>query len=135
MISSLFKFLDANHSKVFWGYITFILLMAVKPLNGLNSHALNNIYIVEIRLDHLLHGILFLPWFFISIRIYRLPVWVAVVAGIGLAVAAEGVQYFLPYRAFNVNDMISNVIGMMLGLGILVFSIDKDARHTAHDAR
>ena len=56
-------------------------------------------------------------------------------AGIGLAVVAEGVQYFLTYRAFNVNDMISNVIGMMLGLGILVFSIDKDARHTAHDAR
>jgi len=71
MISSLFKFLDANHSKVFWGYIIFILLVVVLPLNG------------------------------------------------GLAVAAEGVQYFLPYRAFNVNDMISNVIGMMLGLGVM----------------
>ena len=47
----------------------------------------------------------------------------------------EGVQYFLPYRVFNVNDMISNVIGVMLGLGILVFSIIKDALHTAHDAR
>ena len=33
--------------------------------------------------------------------------------------AAEGVQYFLTYRAFNVNDMISNVIGMMLGLGVM----------------
>ena len=59
----------------------------------------------------------------------------AIIAGIGLVVGAEGVQYFLPYRAFNVNDMISNVIGVMLGLGIIVFSIDKDARHTAHDAR
>ena len=93
--------------------------MAEMPLNGLSSHALNNVYIVEIRLDHLLHGILFLPWFFISIRIYGLPVWVAVVAGIGLALAAEGVQYFLTYRAFNVNDMISNVIGMMVGLGVM----------------
>ena len=135
MIISFSKFLHENSSKVFWGYIAFILLMAVIPLNGLNSHALNNVYIVEIRLDHLLHGILFLPWFFISIRVYRLPVWVAIVAGIGLAVVAEGVQYYLPYRAFNVNDMISNVIGVMLGLGIVVFSIDKDARHTAHDAR
>ena len=119
MIISLSKFLHENSSKFFWGYITFILLMAVIPLNGLNSHALNNVYILEIRLDHLLHGILFLPWFFISIQIFRQPVWVAVVAGIGLAVSAEGVQYFLPYRAFNVNDMISNVIGMMLGLGVM----------------
>jgi hypothetical protein len=90
MIIAFSKFLYANPSKIFWGYITFILLMAVMPLNGLNSHALNNVYIVEIRLDHLLHGILFLPWFFISNHIYRLPVWVAVVAGIGLAVAAGG---------------------------------------------
>ena len=109
--------------------------MVVLPLNGFSSHALNNVYIVEIRLDHLLHGILFLPWFFISIHIYRLPVWVPIIVGLGLALSAEGVQYFLTYRAFNVNDMISNVIGVMLGLGILVFSIDKDARHTAHDAR
>ena len=134
-MNSFIKFLHSNPSKLFWGYIAFILLMAVMPLNGLNSHALNNVYIVEIRLDHLLHGILFLPWFFISIHIYGLPVWVAIIAGIGLVVGAEGVQYFLPYRAFNVNDMISNVIGVMLGLGIIVFSIDKDARHTAHDAR
>ena len=84
------KFLHSNHSKIFWGYITFIFLMVVFPLTGFRSHALNNVYIVEIRLDHLLHGILFLPWFFISIRIYGLPVWVAIIAGIGLAVAAEG---------------------------------------------
>ena len=135
MISSLSKFLNANSSNVFWGYIAFILLMVVLPLNGFSNFALNNVYVVEVRLDHLLHGILFLPWFFISICIYRLPVWLAIIAGIGLAVAAEGVQYYLPYRAFNINDMISNVIGVMLWLGILVFSIDKDARHTAHDAR
>ena len=120
MISSLSKLLNANPSKVFWGYISFILLMVVLPLNGLSAHALNNVYIVEIRLDHLLHGILFLPWFFISIRIYRLPVWVAIIAGLGLALSAEGVQYFLPYRAFNVNDMISNLIGLAGGgLGVI----------------
>jgi hypothetical protein len=65
--------------------------MVVLPLNGLSTHALNNGYILEIRLDHLLHGVLFMPWFFISIRIRRLPVWLAIIAGIGLAVGAEGV--------------------------------------------
>ena len=39
----------------------------------------------------------------------------AILLGILLALSAEGVQYFLPYRAFNVNDMISNLIGMGVG--------------------
>ena len=78
MISSLFKFLDANHSKVFWGYIAFILLVVVLPLNGISSHALNNVYIVEIRLDHLLHGILFSRGFY-----KHTPLQAAVVGGGG----------------------------------------------------
>jgi hypothetical protein len=85
MINTLFKFLDTNPVKIFWGYIVFVLLMVVLPLNGFSSHALNNVYIVEIRLDHLLHGILFLPWFFISVRLRQLPVFYAVAAGITLA--------------------------------------------------
>ena len=41
-------------------------------------------------------------------------------AGIGLALSAEGVQFYLPYRAFNVNDMISNLIGLAGGgLGVI----------------
>jgi VanZ family protein len=96
---------------------------------------INNYHVVHIRLDHILHGLLMMPWFFLSIRLHGMKVLPAILLGILLALSAEGVQYFLPYRAFNVNDMISNVIGMMLGAGIIVFSIDKDARHTAHDAR
>ncbi|RLD50386.1 MAG: hypothetical protein DRJ05_19680, partial [Bacteroidetes bacterium] len=32
------------------------------------------------------------------------------------AFSLEGIQYFLPYRAFNINDMVANGIGVILGL-------------------
>ena len=59
----------------------------------------------------------------------------ATLLGILLALSAEGVQYFLTYRAFNVNDMISNSIGELVGMGVLIFTIGEDIRRTAHDAR
>lgn len=37
------------------------------------------------------------------------------VMGIGLAVAAEGLQHWLPLRSFNPMDVIFNVLGVMLG--------------------
>ena len=44
----------------------------------------------------------------------------AILLGILLALSAGGVQYFLTYRAFNVNDMISNLIGLAGGgLGVI----------------
>ena len=32
-----------------------------------------------------------------------------------LAVGLEGVQYLLPYRAWNVNDAVGNILGFNLG--------------------
>ena len=119
MRSIIFQFLETHRVMLFRLYIILVILLVVLPLNGQEKLILNNIFIIEIRLDHLLHGVLFVPWFFISVRIRRLPVWVSIIVGIGLVVGAEGVQYYLPYRAFNINDMISNVIGMMLGLGVM----------------
>ena len=38
------------------------------------------------------------------------------------AFSLEGVQYFLPYRAFNINDLVANGVGVALGcLMIIVF--------------
>lgn len=39
----------------------------------------------------------------------------------GLVVSAfsEGIQHVLPYRTFNVNDVIANVVGIILGTPFL----------------
>ncbi len=46
--------------------------------------------------------------------------WIA--ALLLFAAATEWIQYYLPYRAFNINDLISNCLGIILGL-ILTFAV------------
>lgn len=40
--------------------------------------------------------------------------------GLLFASATEGLQYFLPYRAFNINDLLANLLGVMVGFAVLI---------------
>lgn len=40
--------------------------------------------------------------------------------GLLFASTTEGLQYFLPYRAFNINDLLANLLGVMLGFAVLI---------------
>ena len=40
--------------------------------------------------------------------------------GLLFASATEGLQYFLPYRAFNINDLLANLIGIMAGFALVL---------------
>ncbi len=99
-------------------YFGLLAVLMWAPLNGLGL-PLDN-YILGLRADHLLHASVYLPctlflWdLFRSKRRrgYRLAVWVAAVA-VGLL--TEGVQYLLPYRGFDVNDLVANTLGVTLG--------------------
>ncbi len=57
---------------------------------------------------HLYHGP-FSDWLLRRKMVY----WFIV--GVIFAGGVEGIQYLLSYRAFNVNDMIGNIIGVVLG--------------------
>ena len=87
---------------IFWFYLFSLLLISVLPLNSVSSDALVNVFIVNIRLDYLLHSILFIPWFFISLLTFRAEKISdkLMMAGSGLLMAfiTEGIQYFLAYR-------------------------------------
>ncbi|MDO9254909.1 MAG: hypothetical protein Q7U54_05285 [Bacteroidales bacterium] len=43
---------------LFWLYLFFLILMAVLPINGTNNTTLTDVFIINIRLDHLLHATL-----------------------------------------------------------------------------
>lgn len=103
------------------------MIISIIPVGG----ELNKIYIgaeaFQIRLDHLLH---FLVYFLICMyylagsengyilfkesSLIKFTLLVLI-----LAVVTESVQLWVPERAFNVFDMLSNVAGAGLGVGAI----------------
>ena len=47
--------------------------------------------------------------------------------GLLMAFATEGVQYFLSYRSYNVNDLLFNFLGVILGsFALLIILTNKN---------
>jgi glycopeptide antibiotics resistance protein len=108
--------------KLFYLYALLLVIVSVLPINGPGT-VLNEIFIVSIRLDYLLHCMIYIPVVvFLGIEKKsdflitpgKTIIWIAVL--IIFAAATEWIQYFLTYRAFNINDLISNCLGIMLGV-------------------
>lgn len=89
-----------------------ILLLVTIPVG--NSEKLDNIYVLRFRGDYIVHALMFVPWAFVR-PVKRISVFVWLLLGLVLAVGGEGIQYFIPYRAFNINDMVANVMGVLVG--------------------
>ncbi len=96
-------------------YLMALLVMVTVPL----GNALNDIFIFELRLDYLVHVLVFTP----VVVLWRLgfPAFGVEDCGVGvlLAVGLEGVQYGLPYRSWNMNDAVGNAVGV--GVGVFGF--------------
>ena len=100
---------------IFSIYIGLIILLSVAYTG--NNLELHKIFILYFRADHLIHVALFLPWAFFGVRMKNnLLLWFC--WGILFATGTEGLQYLLPYRSFNISDMIANMIGVVLGFGM-----------------
>lgn len=100
---------------LFSAYTFAIVLLVILPLNS--SSELNDIIILRLRGDYFLHILLFMPWSFFrqASKIKTLP-WLLL--SLFFAAGSEGLQYFLPWRAFNVNDLLANALGVVLGWGL-----------------
>jgi VanZ family protein len=100
-----------------------IILLALLPLNSA-QFTLNNIYILSFRLDYLAHFAIFIPWMGLAWLAWDVSfrksfgnalLWVFI--GILFASFSEGIQYFLSYRSFNINDLVGNCLASLEGLG------------------
>jgi len=108
-------------------YILFLILVSVLPINGTCS-TINHNYILKIRFDYLLHALIYIPlpmliglcsknirWWGkdrkVQVNDLNLLIILLVFAG-----AMEGVQYFIPYRTFNINDLTANILGILIGV-------------------
>jgi len=106
---------------LFVAYTILLFLVAVLPINSASA-TINHTFIISIRLDYLLHFSIFIPWMFLMRRHSRISfqhskvspvIWIF--AGLLFAVFTEVVQYGLPYREFNINDLLANGMGVLLG--------------------
>jgi VanZ family protein len=109
-------------------YLTGVFILSILPVNGPGS-GMNDIYVVQLRLDYLLHALLFLPvpafvrGLRFKVQCLKGKGWGLVFAGVFsllFAVLCELVQWPLPYRAFNINDLLANLTGALIGMVIFL---------------
>ena len=102
-------------------YVLMLLLAAVVPFQ--QGESLSDTYTLHIRGDYLLHAIFYIPLpVFLRLafgnpagRLGR-KVWIPVLLlAFSAVILFEGVQYWIPYRGFNINDMMANGVGVLLG--------------------
>jgi len=101
-------------------YIVVMLLLVVLPLNDAKTSFLTDTYVVKIRLDYLVHIAVFLPFLLFVKLAYPAPLSWMFLAGLVFAGFCEGIQYLLLYRSFNVNDLLANMIGIVIGVILVV---------------
>ena len=96
-----------------WHYFAVLAILMWAPLNGLGI-PLDN-FIFGLRLDHLLHAsvYLFCPLFLMDILNYRKG-WI-LLAAVAIGLFTEFVQYLLPFRGFDINDLFANAVGSFIG--------------------
>ena len=100
-----------------WLYLLLLVLLSVLPINS--GVTLNNTYVVELRLDYLIHALVLLPLpVFLTLSLGdRSGFWIWVISFCLLIVLfTEGIQMLLPYRTFNINDLLGNGAGALVGL-------------------
>ena len=105
-------------------YVGLLLLGSVVPIGNQASNILMDNYTLDIRWDYLLHALIYLPLPLIlfygrrsiagsgAIRLIFLSVFIPVLF--------EILQMAIPYRSFNINDMIANCFGVVLGWVLVV---------------
>ena len=104
-------------------------MLHVLPM-GSDIAALNRMELGPFRADYLLHALVFLPWMFLllfapqeGIRVGWIWMWLGWLGlGVIIAVGAEMMQLWVPYRAYNPMDAVFNVAGVFIG-GVLVLLI------------
>jgi len=117
----------SHYRKALLIYTLLIFITAVIAINSYEK-SLNNTYVLSFRLDYLIHFVVFIPWMWLVWKAYSvnfrknfLQALTWVFLGLIFAGLTEGIQYFIPYRAFNINDLLANSIGVVLGSLLFVF--------------
>lgn len=108
--------------------IIFIISLIVLLAIPIGNSTITNTFVVGFRLDYIIHCLIYLPWILVGKVIFnnnfKPLLWLVV--GVVLSVSLELIQFILPYRSFNINDMIAGVIGVILSY--FIFRLTKSIK-------
>lgn len=104
-----------------WVYLVLLLVLMWAPVGGLGIKL--DSLILNIRLDHLLHASVYIPFVFFIMdfgkrqsRVF-VPHWLS---GLLFAAVTETGQLLLFYRGFDPSDLVANFLGVTLGWILVV---------------
>jgi len=120
----LLQKIENNAKLLLWIYLAVMLLLVLLPINGEKS-ALNNNYTFGLRWDYIIHALVYIPLPILLSLNKKINYWVGVFIALILASGFEFLQYFLSYRAFNINDLMANLIGVGVGVIIAIIFSEK----------
>ena len=104
-------------------YVLMLLIAALIPIGNETQILLSN-YTLQVRADYLVHALFYLPLPVVLLLSGwgRRGGWMPVILlSMAVVVLFETVQMLIPYRTFNINDLIANGIGVFIGLLLFVF--------------
>ena len=100
-------------------FIIILLLLSTLLINGTSS-TLNNSYTLNIRWDYLVHALVYIPLIpLLSFNREKLRTKNIIILSLILAISLEAIQYLIPWRTSNVNDVFSNVLGVGIGFVLM----------------
>ncbi len=104
---------------IFFSYIFALLVLSVIPFSK-SKHIHLPMLKMEFRADYLIHFFLYLPFARLFHMAYTKRLNIKILSGILFAFITEFIQYYLPYRTFNINDLLANILGVFAGLVVFI---------------
>lgn len=100
--------------------LAYILLLVTSMVAYLGDTGIERVDVIGFRGDYVVHLLVYMPWMTCGDVILRKRFntlgwyFMGVVAVVGL----EVLQAIIPYRGYNINDLIAGVIGVTLSWGV-----------------
>ncbi len=108
----MIKFTGVIYKKLFYFYISCIIILLVLPLNG--TIKLTDVYF-GFRSDHIVHSLIFLPFMFLCfLGQITLKTLKSLIIGYSFAAFCESLHLFIPYRNASIYDFYANCFGITL---------------------
>ncbi|MFA7057834.1 MAG: VanZ family protein [Candidatus Cloacimonadales bacterium] len=100
-------------------YLIVLIAVSIMPLGSMSKQIMD-VHVIKLRGDYFLHMLVYLPLITLIFLRFQKFKWRMLFFALGIAVGLEYVQKLLPYRSFNINDLVANVAGVILGMVVML---------------